>query len=170
MSARAERHGVSQAARDDGASARRPVALTLRRAHLGDLRALQFFFDAFMRKDYFLRSGQLREILRGRYHQVYIAEIDCVLVGIAITTRGSRLINALVHPAYRGLGIGRTLIEASGAREARVKTNMSSGNPSWFYHRLGFRVVNEGCGETGRLAKPHILTMRRPEQRQPVTS
>ena len=43
------------------------------------------------------------------------AEIERVLVGIAVTTRGTRLVNALVHPAYRGLGVGRALVDSSGA-------------------------------------------------------
>jgi GNAT superfamily N-acetyltransferase len=125
-----------------GTDTRQPtVALTVRPACAGDAVPLGFFFDAVLRKDYFLRRGQLADMLRSPYHQVYVAEIDTVLVGIAVTTRGTRLVNALVHPAYRGLGIGRALVQYSGATEVRAKIDMSSGDPRAFYRTLGFNSV-----------------------------
>ncbi|MFO0840515.1 MAG: GNAT family N-acetyltransferase [Phycisphaerae bacterium] len=129
--------------------------LTVRPALAGDLTPLSFFFDTMLRQDYFLRRGQLAELLNGRHHQVFVAEIDTVLVGVAITTRGARLVNALVHPAYRGLGIGKALVDRSGAREVRAKLDMSSGDPRAFYRAMGFR----GTGEFNR--KGNIELMRR---------
>ena len=126
----------------------------MRPALRGDRVPLEFFFDTMLRKDYFLRRGQLAEMLRGPYHQVYVAEIDHVLVGVAVTTRGTRLVNTLVHPGYRGLGIGRALVQHSGASEVRVKLNMSDGDPRGFYRALGF----ESVGRDG--AKDHIEIMR----------
>jgi GNAT superfamily N-acetyltransferase len=117
------------------------VALTVRPATTRDIVPLGFFFDAMLRKDYFLRRGQLADMLRSPYHQVYVAEFDRVLVGVAVTTRGTRLVNALVHPAYRGLGIGRALVQCSGATQVRAKIDMSSGDPRAFYRRLGFQSV-----------------------------
>lgn len=122
------------------------VRLSVRPAVAADAAPLGFFFDTFLRRDYFLRRGQLEEMLRSPRHQVFVAAIDDVLVGAAVLTRGSRLVNALVHPAYRGLGIGRALIEASGAREARVKRDMSTGDPRGFYAALGFEPVEAGTG------------------------
>lgn len=121
------------------------IPLTIRRAATSDLIPLCFFFDTALRRDYFMRRGQLQEILSSARHRVYLAEIDCVLVGVAVVTRGARLINALIHPAYRGLGLGlgRALVEASGAREVRAKLNMSTGNPRPFYTALGFRPTGE---------------------------
>ncbi|MGE0481809.1 MAG: GNAT family N-acetyltransferase [Phycisphaerae bacterium] len=120
-----------------------PADLVVRPAHLGDLAPLSFFFDTALRKDYFVRRGQLQEILSGPHHSVYVAEIDAVLVGVAITTAGARLVNALVHPAYRGLGIGRALVEQSGAKQVRAKIDMSTGDPRGFYSELGFRETGE---------------------------
>jgi GNAT superfamily N-acetyltransferase len=129
-------------------SGERPAAeLTVRPANQGDAVPLGFFFDAVLRKDYFLRRGQLVDMLASPYHQVLVAEIDSILVGVAVTTRGTRLVNALVHPAYRGLGIGRALLQQSGATEVRAKTDMSSGDPRGFYAALGFRPVGRVDGK-----------------------
>lgn len=123
-----------------------PVRLSVRPALACDAAPLGFFFDTFLRRDCFLRRGQLEEMLRGPRHRLFVAEIDGVLVGAAVLTRGSRLVNALVHPAYRGLGIGRALLEASEAREALVKRDMSTGDPRGFYAALGFESVGSGDG------------------------
>jgi len=138
MSARGGASVRQRAAGTGGRCAARPAALTVRPALRSDLVPLSFFFDTALRRDYFLRRGQLEELIRGPHHQVYVAEIDDVLVGAAITTRGSRLVNALVHPAYRGLGIGRALVERTGATEVRAKLDMSTGDPRGFYRALGF--------------------------------
>ena len=142
--------GVGARGRED----RRMVAgesgkavLTLRAARESDLVPLGFFFDTVLRRDYFLRRGQLEELVRGPYHQVYVAEIEGVLVGVAITTRGTRLVNALVHPAYRGLGVGRALVETSGATQVRAKLDMSTGDPRGFYFAMGFESTGRRNGK-----------------------
>ncbi len=122
------------------------LALTLRPALRSDAVPLGFFFDTVLRRDYFMRRGQLADMLRSPYHQVYIAEIDTILVGVAITTSGTRLVNALVHPAYRGLGIGRALVGYSGATEVRAKVNQSTGDPRGFYAALGFESTDQTNG------------------------
>ena len=147
------RNGKRKDARGNGVSAL-AAALTVRPASEGDVVPLSFFFDTVLRKDYFLRRGQLADMLRSRYHQVFVAEIDAVLVGVAVLTRGTCLVNALVHPAYRGLGIGRALVQHSGATEVRAKVDMSSGDPRDFYRTLGFKSVGRDGG------KGNIETMR----------
>lgn len=124
-----------------------PGGLVVRPAGRTDLAPLQFFFDALLRKDYFLKRGQLADILTGGHHRVYVAEIDAVLVGAAITTRDTRLVNVLVHPAYRGLGIGAALVRSSGATEVRVKLDGSAGNPRRFYEKLGFVTTQRFNGK-----------------------
>jgi len=126
-----------------GNNGQRPATLSVRPAGASDLVPLTFFFDTALRKDYFLRRGQLADMLGSPYHQVYVAEIDAILVGVAITTKGTRLVNALVHPAYRGLGIGKALVGFSGATEVRAKTDMSTGDPRGFYAALGFKPTGD---------------------------
>lgn len=152
-----ERTGAQVA---DAVSGGRGVALRLRAAGVQDGPALGFFFDTALRNDYFLRRGQLDEMLRGPHHQVFVAEIERVLVGVAVTTRGTRLVNVLVHPAYRGLGIGRALVGYSGAREVRAKVDQSTGDPRPFYAGLGFEATGE------RNIKGNIELMRRGPRRQ----
>jgi ribosomal protein S18 acetylase RimI-like enzyme len=131
----------------------------VRPALRGDLVPLTFFFDTLLRDDYFLRRGQLREILEGPHHELLVAELDSILVGAAITTRGSQLVNVLVHPTYRGLGVGRALVRRSGAASVRVKRDMSTGDPRGFYESLGFETTGD------RNAKGNIELMRlRPER------
>lgn len=120
---------------------RHPPRLRIRPAMPGDLVPLRFFFDAMLRKDYFLRTGQLEEMLRGPHHRVLVAEIDSILVGVAVLTAGTRLVNALIHPAYRGLGIGAELVKRSGATQVRAKLDMSTGDPRRFYESLGFASI-----------------------------
>lgn len=129
--------------------------LSIRAASTSDLGPLSFFFDAVLRRDYFMRRGQLADLLSSKTHRVFVAEIDRVLVGVAITSAGCRLINALVHPAYRGLGIGAAMVQASGVTEVRAKLDMSSGDPSGFYESLGFQRTGE------RNEKGNIELMRR---------
>ena len=139
----------SHAGLSSGALARledRPATLTVRPASTRDAVPLGFFFDTVLRKDYFMRRGQLAEMLSSSRHQVFVAEIDAILVGVAITTRGTRLVNALVHPGYRGLGIGRALVDRTGATEVRAKRNMSTGDPRGFYAALGFKSVGRANG------------------------
>jgi ribosomal protein S18 acetylase RimI-like enzyme len=131
------------------------ATLSLRPAQRSDLRPLSFFLDTALRNDYFIRRGQLAELVSDDRHQVYVAEVDSVLVGVAITTRGSRLINALVHPNFRGIGIGKALVNYSGATEVRAKRDMSSGDPKRFYNALGFRSTGK------RNEKGNIEIMKR---------
>jgi GNAT superfamily N-acetyltransferase len=128
-------------------TAQRPARLTVRRARPSDLVPLGFFFDALLRRDYFLRRGQLQAMLASEHHEVYVAELDTILVGAAITTRGTQLVNTLVHPAYRRLGIGRALVEQSGAESVRAKLDMSAGDPRQFYEALGFEATGRRNGK-----------------------
>lgn len=134
-----------------------PANLDVRAARPDDVPPLQFFFDTALRRDYFLRRGQIAEMVADRSHQVYVAELDSVLVGVAVTTGRKRLVNALVHPAYRGLGIGRALVNSTQAAEVRAKLDMSSGDPRPFYQRLGFTPTGV------RNKKGNIEILKRPQ-------
>ncbi|MGE3181731.1 MAG: GNAT family N-acetyltransferase [Phycisphaerae bacterium] len=134
-STREMRSGATAAVRQPAPS---PSDLTIRRATARDAVSLRFFFDSTLRRDYFVRRGQLEDLISDPYHEVFLAELDGILVGIAIKTRGTCLTNALIHPAYRGLRIGRALIEHADVTQVRAKIDMSTGDPRAFYRKLGF--------------------------------
>ncbi len=155
----AQRNGTAARPRADHVAA----GLTLRPAAASDAKPLNFFFDTALRNDYFLRRGQLDDMLRSRHHRVFVAEIDAVLVGVAIVTRGTRLVNVLIHPAYRGLGVGRALVGYTHATEVRVKRDMSAGDPRGFYRAAGFRSTGQcnGKGNIELMRKPSANGARR---------
>jgi ribosomal protein S18 acetylase RimI-like enzyme len=143
---RTDKHAVSIEQSHDGTGVSPAIPsqittaaqLDVRPANLSDATSLTFFFDTILRRDYFMKRGQLADMLANTRHTILVAELDSVLVGIAVRTSGTRLVNVLVHPAYRGLGIGSALVEASGASEVRAKLDMSTGDPTSFYQNLGF--------------------------------
>ncbi len=140
------KRGETEDTRQLARTALRPIEraeLQMRKAGIVDREPIRFFFDTALRRDYFVRRGQLDDLLLGRYHDVFLAELGGVLVGIAIKTQGTRLVNVLIHPAYRGLRIGQALIEATGATEVRAKADMSSGDPRGFYEKMGFRPTGQ---------------------------
>jgi len=133
-----------------------PARLVIRPAGPTDLTPLAFFCDTALRRDYFVRRGQLAEMLSGKHHRVLVAELDDVLVGVVVQTAGTRLVNVLIHPAYRGLGVGAALVRTSGATEVRCKRDMSTGDPRRFYQALGFVATGE------QNDKGNIELLRRP--------
>lgn len=132
------------------------TAVAVRSATIDDADAIEFFADTVLRRDYFLRRGQLADMIGSKRHVVLIAEFRRLIVGIAILTRGKRLANLLVHPAVRGIGVGSRLVRESGARSVRAKVDMSTGDPRRYYERLGFR-------STGRWTRTRrVELMERP--------
>jgi GNAT superfamily N-acetyltransferase len=131
------------------------VSVVIRRARLDESDAIGFFVDCVLRRDYYIRRAQLEEILSGKRHETFVALEGNWIVAFAILTRGSRLVNILVHPSYRGVGLGQAMIEASEAKSVRVKLDMVSGDPTEFYKRVGFRTSHAKSGVE------HIVIMER---------
>lgn len=112
-----------------------------------DFAPIREFLDRYLRRDYFVRDGQLLAVLGGRYHRCVVAEDPPVILGVGIISRARRqLINLLVCPDWRGQGLGTAIFERLSPRLIRVKYNMSTGSPALFYDRLGFEPVVEEDG------------------------
>lgn len=124
------------------------MSFTIRDACEGDYDALESFLDDFLRRDYFIPRRQLREILTGRYHKSLLAVDGDQIVGVAIMTRRLRtLVNLLVRPCERKLGIGDALLSRLRVERIRVKTNVSDGDPTSYYLKRGYRMSPERTGK-----------------------
>lgn len=138
-----------------------------------DAAPLSDFTDSHLHKDYFFRLSHWREKLADPAFQVYsLSELVheqpdmLILQGIAITYRSSRLLNLYLAEEIRTLGIGSLLIEALQPDEIRCKTNMSQGDPTQWYVRQGYDVLQEKQGKNGTIT---ILRRARHDSNNPNT-
>jgi N-acetylglutamate synthase-like GNAT family acetyltransferase len=130
------------------------MSYSIRNAVADDFAIIQAFMDKHLRRDYFIPSRQLREIVSERYHEILLAMENDRLVGIAIMTRAKRtLVNLLVSPCERKRGIGDALLSRLRVERVRAKLNVSDGDPTGYYRKRGYRDSPERTG------KKHIKIM-----------
>ena len=137
--------------------ARSQIEVVIRHARFDERESIGFFLDCILRRDYYMKRSPLDEVLSGIRHETFVALEGSWIVGLAILTRGDRLVNILVHPSYRGIGLGRAMLELSGAKSVRVKLDMAAGSPLGFYVKQGFQVCREQTG------KDHVVVVVRVE-------
>lgn len=108
-------------------------------ARSADAAALSEFFDRTIRDDCFMPLGRIAEMIaRRRTHRILLAVEGDRIIGAAIATAGSRLLNLAVSPQRRGRGIGAELVRLLAPTYIRAKTNMSAGDPTPYYEGLGY--------------------------------
>ena len=130
------------------------MSYVIRNAVADDFADVRSFLDLHLRRDFFIPSKQLGDILGGRYHQCILATDSERIVGIAIMTRAQRtLVNLLVDPCERKRGIGDALLSRLRVERVRAKMNVSDGDPSTYYEKRGYRTSPEATG------KKHIKIM-----------
>jgi len=119
--------------------------LTYRQATKADFARILAFVDIFLRRDYLVRRAELeRKLEVGTMLIVMDAE---KLVSWAVMGKNESLWNLLVHPKYRGRHIGQTIVERFRPLIIRSKSDQSTGDPTPFYRKLGYRIVNERQGK-----------------------
>jgi len=136
-----------------------------RRGKTEDLENIVTFIDSYL-TDYFMSKAKVNTILTGgdgsnRWSavpsQVFLALDEEKIVGLVFMSNKNVLWNILVHPEYRGKDIGKELINMSNPQKIRCKWNMSSGDPTAFYEKLGYGKVGEpvlgGDGNYGKKTK-----------------
>jgi GNAT superfamily N-acetyltransferase len=116
---------------------------------------LIFWIDTHLWKDYYMPRRQLRELLARPQSDVWALVFQGEMVGLAVVWGELRLHNLFLDSAWRGKGLGTVVVEALGIEEVRAKTNMSTGDPTRFYEKMGFET-KQIEGKSG-----HIKVMRR---------
>lgn len=131
---------------------------------LSDAPALQDWTDAALKDDYWFRRGHWLALLSRPQVQVYAAATGgdpesplWSTAAIAIVYHNTRLLNLYVAKEFRGMSLGTELMRILSPVEIRAKTDMSAGDPTPFYERLGYTVQSTGEGPNGT-----ISVMRRP--------
>ena len=140
-----------------GVSPSKQIRLTWQLGSLRDFEALRTFVDTYLRRDWFERAQALAAKLRR--NRVPLLGFDGpMLVCWALMSAEGVLQNLLVHPDYRGLGIGAAALELLDAQIIRSKSDQSTGDPEEFYRRAGYH-------DSGLIAgrKKNIRIMIRPE-------
>lgn len=129
--------------------------------------ALSDFTEAHFKNDYYFRKGHWREVLSSDKYQVYaVSQIHqefpaiLVLCGIVVGYLHSRLLNLYLKPEFRRSGLGAMIIEALSPDEIRAKVDWSDGDPTEFYTKQGYHVVQSRQGKNA-----NITILRRSPQK-----
>ncbi len=137
---------------------------------LPDAPALQDWTDAALRGDYWFRKGHWISLLNKPTVSVFAAATAAApesprwaCGAIAIVYASTRLLNLYVAPDLRQLGLGTRILELLSPTEIRAKTDMSAGDPTPFYTRLGYTIQSTGEGPHG-----NISIMRRNDPSTPA--
>ncbi|GIW82598.1 MAG: hypothetical protein KatS3mg105_4405 [Gemmatales bacterium] len=135
-----------------GTFRRRPVFVA--RCTLDDLDALQQFSDAVLRRDYFFKKGHWQYLLSSPHLNAVWAiglgakgrkESDepLELVGLFVQHAKSILYNFFLRDDVRGQGLGGMVLQHFQPQTIRAKMDMSTGDPTGFYEKHGYRVAKK---------------------------
>lgn len=141
---------------------------TIIKAGEPDIESIIEFIDTFYRKDYFLPKKNVVRMVTGKVDKrfgndrkpiyVWISKDQQGISGIAFVTRSKTLIQLLIRPDCRKMGIGTRLLEFAKPEKIRCKVDTSSGDPTGFYLKNGFleyqRTLNGDralCGKNNNI-------------------
>ena len=113
-----------------------------------DIESIVNFIDTYYRKDYFLPKSKVVRMVTGEVDpkfgnnrkplNVWISRDKNGISGVAFVTLSKTLIQLLVRPDCRKIGVGSKLIEFSCPEHIRCKIDTSTGDPTGFYYNNGF--------------------------------
>jgi N-acetylglutamate synthase-like GNAT family acetyltransferase len=112
--------------------------LIFREAVKEDFPKILAFVDIFLRRDYFLRRSEL--FTKMEMATMIIVFHNDKLVALAVMGKNKTLWHLLVHPKYRGKHIGETLVQKLRPEIIRSKLDQSTGDPTGFYEKIGYRI------------------------------
>lgn len=134
------------------------VEVALWEVTAGDVLAVEQFADAVLRDDYFFRKGHWISLVADSRVQLFVVRLRpgeqvewSEIVGVVVLYADSTLHNLFLAPGWRSLGIGSAIIGAVAPSTIRAKIDMSTGDPSGFYARLGFTHEKARKGKRGQI-------------------
>lgn len=136
-----------------------------------DCLAVEHFADSVLRDDFFFRKGHWLSLVSDSRVQLLAVRLQppgseewSEIVGVVVLYADSVLHNLFLARHARAMGLGSSIIEAISPTTIRAKVDMSSGDPSGFYSRLGFTHEESRKGKRGQI---RVLT--RPTSDAPVS-
>lgn len=123
-----------------------------------DVLALEHFADAVLRDDFFFRKGHWLSLVSDSRVQVFTVRLQpegsaewSEICGVLVLYADSVLHNLFLARSWRSMGLGSAIIQAVAPSKIRAKTDMSSGDPTGFYARLGFTHEESTKGKRGQI-------------------
>jgi len=130
-----------------------------------DVLAVEHFADSVLRDDFFFRKGHWLSLVADSRVQPFVVRVRGAgqpewseICGVVVLYADSVLHNLFLSRAWRSLGLGSAIIEAVSPSKIRAKVDMSTGDPSGFYARLGFTHEEARKGKRGQI---RVLTKLR---------
>lgn len=132
--------------------------LVLNEVTHSDCLAVEHFADAVLRDDFFFRKGHWLSLVSDSRVKVFCACMEqqgsghhSEILGVLVLYADSTLHNLFLARWCRGLGLGSAIIETVSPTCIRAKIDMSTGDPTGFYHRLGFTHEEARKGKRGQI-------------------
>lgn len=123
-----------------------------------DVHALEHFADSVLRDDFFFRKGHWLSLVSDSRVQLLVVRAQppgrdewSEILGVVVLYADSVLHNLFLARWCRGLGLGSAIIDAISPSHIRAKIDMSTGDPTGFYNRLGFTHEEARKGKRGQI-------------------
>lgn len=124
-----------------------------------DAAQLQMWSESTLHGTYYFKRGHWNELVRNPAYQVYAISwapsLDVArhqIIGLAILGRHTTLFNLYLDPHWRSQGIGSIVVRTLDPEVIRSKTDEKTGDPTPFYERLGYKVIQERQGKNSNIA------------------
>ena len=131
--------------------------MKIRKITRDDFPKILAFADIYLRRDWLIR----KQYLTDRINDCIICEsVDGKLLGFGIISPKTKtLINLIVHPKFRGQGIGKKILKFINPQIIHSKANQSTGDPKSFYLKNGYEIDQNALSK-----KSHIEILKKIER------